>query len=625
MENKQTIVLIGIYLEGIYPRGQNQVVADLLAPAVLKAAVEADPKIKQNYNVEIVNLPSSNSAQQIVNHIIQFHPIAVGFSSYIWNAELMHECSLLLKSQQQDCLVIFGGPEVSHDAESILKGNNHIDFIVAGNGESRLRALLWHEFIAENINEFKGIYYRDKKGSIVQTDSESAYDEDLSQIPSPFKNNIIDLNDGHEHCVFVETFRGCIFECGYCMWMGAKNNKELNLFPLDQILDDVEIIYNNPNVKAVVFTDACIFYTRDRAKQILDKIASCRYKIPTILTLDIAFINEEAIEALSLLDLSHQKFHFGMQSVNQETMKLMKRRIGPELFKKRMELIYQVDPDAEISFDLIYGLPGDNFLTFRETVNFSLNLNPVKLNLSPLVLLPGSAYWADKEKHGFHYDHTPPYLVHSNNSYSLEDMSKTRKLVLSVIMVMYFPVILKTIYKLTENKAIEEIDKTVQNNNFNNDTSIISFPNTPNLNGNNISRLELIESFVFRFEQRSAITFDDPWNEKSENYTIIDINNVRKELMDQVAAPKNCLIAYQVMKEILAEQNTLNLVDEIMIGIDYYSEVINSSHSSAYISFCQKYSKGLIDKIKFGWVVSSEHMLSPVIPKTDKGGIAAIC
>ena len=69
---------------------------------------------------------------------------------------------------------------------------------------------------------------------------------------------------------------------------------------------------NNPNVAAVVFTDACIFYTRERAKMITDTIAACKYKIPTILTLDIAFMNEEAVRSLQQLDLSHQKFHFGL-------------------------------------------------------------------------------------------------------------------------------------------------------------------------------------------------------------------------------------------------------------------------------------------------------------------------
>ena len=76
------------------------------------------------------------------------------------------------------------------------------------------------------------------------------------------------------------------------MWMGEMQDKRLNLFPIDQILKDIEIIYNNPNVDAVVFTDACIFYTRERAMKITETIAACKYKIPTILTLDIAFMDE---------------------------------------------------------------------------------------------------------------------------------------------------------------------------------------------------------------------------------------------------------------------------------------------------------------------------------------------
>ena len=177
-------------------------------------------------------------------------------------------------------------------------------------------------------------------------------------------------------CVFIETFRGCIFECGYCMWMGEQTKKKLNLYPISQILKDIELIYNSPNVAAVVFTDACIFYTRERAQLILDKIAECQYKIPTTFTLDIAFMDEEAVRALKEIQLSHQEFHFGMQSINQEALKLMNRRIGAKLFKKRIDMLRRVDPDIEISLDLIYGLPGDNFSSFRDTVDFALNLSP---------------------------------------------------------------------------------------------------------------------------------------------------------------------------------------------------------------------------------------------------------
>ena len=65
------IVLVGIYLEGIYPRGENDVEANLLAPAILKAAADADSEIKNTYEIIILNLPASLSSEEVAQKIIQ--------------------------------------------------------------------------------------------------------------------------------------------------------------------------------------------------------------------------------------------------------------------------------------------------------------------------------------------------------------------------------------------------------------------------------------------------------------------------------------------------------------------------------------------------------------------------
>ena len=44
---KKTVLLVGIYLEGIYPRGDYSVEPNLLAPAFLKASADSDPSIKE--------------------------------------------------------------------------------------------------------------------------------------------------------------------------------------------------------------------------------------------------------------------------------------------------------------------------------------------------------------------------------------------------------------------------------------------------------------------------------------------------------------------------------------------------------------------------------------------------
>ena len=617
---KKKVILVGIYLEGIYPRGDNSVEANLLAPATLKASAHADLELAEKYDIKILNLPASLSNEDVAQMILVEEPAAVGFSAYVWNMDLIAETAQLVRSSNPEIITFVGGPEVTYSAIEVLDAHSQFDFVVGGSGEERFKKILKNDLRPEAHPQIPGIAYRDSEGNAIEIGVGAPVQEDLSKIPSPYQTGIIDLNDGKRHCVFIETYRGCIFKCGYCMWMGDMQSKTLNLFPIEQILKDIEIIYNNPNVASVVFTDACIFYTRERAKMITDKIAACKYKIPTILTLDIAFMNEEAVHALQQLDLSHQGFHFGMQSVNAETMHLMSRKIGPKLFKKRVEMLRQVDPNIELSMDLIYGLPGDNFYTFRKTVDFALSLSPIKLNLSPLVLLPGSTYWIEREKHQFVYDEEPPYLVHSNRTYTPEDFRKTRRLVLGVIMAMYFPVIRDLIYKMTEDYIDDVIGNAVVNNDFGKDLQESKIKDKVFL-----TRLDLFELLIEKFEKKSDLLLDVEAKSGTEQYSIKEYDYIRKSTMDGVAKSENGLCAYEAMEEILQETGRTDLMEEVLLGIEYYK--LKCSKKSVK-SYSQKYGTDIMKRIQFNWVVSSEiehEYEAHEVPKTKSGGVGAMC
>ena len=80
---KRKVVIVGLYLPGIYPRGEDDVVADLLAPAYMKAVVDADPALSRAYDVKVLNLPTTTSKEEIVERICREKPYLAAFSVYI--------------------------------------------------------------------------------------------------------------------------------------------------------------------------------------------------------------------------------------------------------------------------------------------------------------------------------------------------------------------------------------------------------------------------------------------------------------------------------------------------------------------------------------------------------------
>jgi len=563
---KKNVVIIGLYLPGIYPKGDDSVVVNLLAPAVLKATADADSEISAQYEIKILSFPTTIDSEKLAQVICAQDPFIIAYSVYIWNYYHVSENVRCVKKIRPEAKIVFGGPQVAYTSVKVLEENPEVDIVVCGSGETRFKLLLKSGLRLGELSKIPSITYRDKDKKIVST--EGVISEDLSQIPSLYQSKIIDLNDGSRHTVFLETFRSCPFKCGYCAWGNGDSN--IRLFPIEQILKDIEIIYNNPNVEAVIVVDACIYYqSRERVKKIIDKIASCSRKIPTVFTLDIHLLDEQLIEYLSKIELG-DVWCFGLQSVNPSAIKLMGRKTDRKIFIKKTELLRRVKPSAETSFNIIYGLPGDNYAAFRETIDFALSLRPIKLQIYPLLLLPGSPFWYNRVEYGFKYDDNPPYMVYSNRHYSEEDMEKTLHFSLWYLAITYFPAIRDAIFSI------------------------------PDCNPK-FSRVDLIDQFIENMKEKI-----DPITDLRNKFvnTIENFNAIRRQVFNFLFEPENCLYAYKSMLKLLDSCGVQQLSENILIGIDYYTALTKEpdEHEQKDAFFVQKYGKKKIEYVKSTWV-----------------------
>ena len=307
---KKKVVIVGIYLPGIYPAGQDHVVSRLLAPSFLKSAADADPEISECYDIKILDIRTDEPIDEIVNKILFEQPSIVAYSTYMWNYDQVSASVGFIREKSATIRTILGGPLVSYTPEEIMLENPGADIMVrGGGGELRFRQLLRSNFSDTELLAIPKISFRDSNRKIIHTEGE--VNEDVSEIPSVFETGAHDLNDGRKHTVFVETYRGCPFSCGYCIW--GPEGASIHKFDLDQICRDIDTIYNNPNVETVIFTDACLFYTRKRARVICDRIGAASCAIPTVFTLDAHVLDEDMCRYLAQVNLYQNQWHFGIQ------------------------------------------------------------------------------------------------------------------------------------------------------------------------------------------------------------------------------------------------------------------------------------------------------------------------
>ena len=78
------VVIVCFYLPGIYPAGDDSVVSDLLAPALLKVVSDADPEISSQFDVEVLNLPTTLTPEAIAEKIaFMDENDATSYSAYL--------------------------------------------------------------------------------------------------------------------------------------------------------------------------------------------------------------------------------------------------------------------------------------------------------------------------------------------------------------------------------------------------------------------------------------------------------------------------------------------------------------------------------------------------------------
>jgi len=80
--------------------------------------------------------------------------------------------------------------------------------------------------------------------------------------------------------------------------------------------------------------------------------------------------------------------------------------------------------EIEFELQLIYGLPGETTESFRRSLEFAVSLDPPKLAVFPLMVLPGTELWRKADVLGLEYEPTPPYYVKSHSTMSRDDIAR---------------------------------------------------------------------------------------------------------------------------------------------------------------------------------------------------------
>lgn len=357
----------------------------------------------QKHHVETMEFTINQRLDFIAEELFRKQPDVVLFSCYIWNVEMLRQLCPILKKIMPDCVIGFGGPEVSYESETFLRENPAVDFVMRGEGELVFTKYLEHLDAGNpaTLGEIESLTYR-QGDEIFSTPQ--MHPMDLALLPFPYED---DFSDVQNQIIYYESSRGCPYHCGYCL---SSVENGVRFVPLDKVLPDLQKFLDK-NVPQVKFIDRTFNCKKSYAMAIWKYLHEHDNGVTNFhfeITADL--IDQETIDFLKTVRKGLFQFEIGVQSTNPQTIRAINRNVD---FAALSEIVQQIKDGGNIHqhLDLIAGLPYEDYDSFGRSFNDVYALHPEQLQLGFLKVLKGSMLHQKQKEFEIVYHDTAPYEV----------------------------------------------------------------------------------------------------------------------------------------------------------------------------------------------------------------------
>ena len=370
-----------------------------LSPWCLLAGVR---EFSENtFDTLVMESTINGDVEAFADKIINEKPDVVAFSCYICNITKTLEICRMIKSKH-GCRIVLGGPEVAYRPEDILKKYEFTDFVLSGEGEWTFPLFL--DNLNGDLSVVSGLSYRN--GNEIISIPEKEYTDSP---PSPFCDEFFENLNGR--ITYIETARGCPYRCAFCL---SGRCSPLRFFDVAGVKKEI-IKLSRSGTQTVKFVDRTFNANAERANEILLFIKENYGKgIPNNVCFhfEIAgdILKESTLEILSSMPGGSVQLEIGMQSFNEETLKIINRKTNTKKLVENIRKLISFN-NMHIHIDLIAGLTGENLESFIESFNTAYSLKAHMLQMGFLKLLYGADMRENTEKYPCSFNDEPPYEV----------------------------------------------------------------------------------------------------------------------------------------------------------------------------------------------------------------------
>ncbi|MBI4680586.1 MAG: radical SAM protein, partial [Nitrospirae bacterium] len=187
---------------------------------------------------------------------------------------------------------------------------------------------------------------------------------------------------------WIETSRGCVFDCGYC-------NKEVHgrtfrKKSTERVLDDIERMLKAGYREIHIADDG---FTTDlkRAANICESIIKSPFRFPwsCVNGIRVDRVDQELLNIMARAGC--YRISFGIESGNQQVLNDFGKKVSLDQIRKAVEMAKKAG--MEVFGYFMLALPTDNESSMKDTLKFATSLDLDLAKVSVTIPFPGTPFY----------------------------------------------------------------------------------------------------------------------------------------------------------------------------------------------------------------------------------------
>jgi radical SAM superfamily enzyme YgiQ (UPF0313 family) len=369
---------------------------------------------KHGYTVRIIDADAENfSPEETVEKIIESNPILTSISvgnpnsGDVVKVGAADKILTALKKKAPHIKTMLEGPYPSAFPEHTLKCEP-VDFICQGEAFYPILGLLKTlKSNKKNKNyEINGIWHS-KNGDII-SNPRAPLIENLDELPF-VAWDLLPMDkyrDYHWHCfgnlddrrhyAALYTSFGCPFNCKFCSVNAVYGKSNYRTRSPENVIKEIDFLVKKYKIRNLRIMDNTFTVGHERVMKICDLIIKNNYKLNIWCYARVETVNEPLLKKLKQAGINWVAY--GIESGSKGILEDVSRNMNLDTVRKAVEMTKRAGINMVGNF--IFGLPGDNLETMRESLDLAKEFNFEWANFFVAMAYPGSELYNYALKEG---------------------------------------------------------------------------------------------------------------------------------------------------------------------------------------------------------------------------------